>query len=143
MYIYTVIVNLRAIASLWKSYCDRPYPKSSGKQIMTYCTDLDQEQRLEQYAAIEEIYISGMGDAMAGIFPQMAELIYLQGFAEGMRQFRMQVRLAPQPVVTEIEEFPLLCGQCEHLNNSICEIKSIPKNSNSYACDRVVINCPF
>ncbi|MBA2749819.1 MAG: hypothetical protein H0U45_14095 [Tatlockia sp.] len=119
-----------------------PVPKSSGKQIMTYCTDLDQDQRLEQYAAIEEIYLSGITDAADGRLPAMAEVPYIEGYVQGMRDYpRCEVML---PVINqEIEEFPLLCHQCQHLNDSICSIKSIPRKGNSYACDRVVVDTPF
>ena len=110
---------------------------------MTYCTDRDQEQRLEQYAAIEEIYLEGISDAADSRLPAMAEIIYLQGYAEGMRQLRMQVRLAPQPVATEVKEYPLLCGQCTYLNNGKCGIKSIARNSANYACDLISVDCPF
>jgi hypothetical protein len=109
---------------------------------MTYCTDRDQEQRLEQYEAIEEIYLSGISDAADGRFPQMAEIIYLQGYCQGMLDYpRREVML---PVINqEIEEYPLVCHQCQHLNNGICSLKSIPRNSNSYACPSISVNCPF
>lgn len=110
---------------------------------MTYCADRDQEQRLEQYTVIEEIYLEGISDAADGRLPAMAEIIYLQGYAEGMRQLRMIVRLTPQPVATEVKEYPLLCGQCTYLNNGKCGIKSIARSSTNYACDRVVIDSPF
>jgi hypothetical protein len=109
---------------------------------MTYLLDFDQAQRLEQDEAIEEIYLSGITDAADGRLPAMAEVIYIQGYVQGMRDYpRREVKL---PVInTEIKEFPLLCHQCTYLNNGICSIKSIPRNSNSYACDRVVVDTPF
>ena len=109
---------------------------------MTYCTDRDQEQRLEQYEAIEEIYLSGISDAADGRFPQMAEIIYLQGYCQGMRDYpRREVVL---PVInTESKEYPLVCGQCAYLNNGKCAIKGVARNSNSYACDRIKVDCPF
>ncbi len=109
---------------------------------MTYCTDLDQEQRLEQDACIEEVYLSGITDAADGRFPQMSEVIYVQGYVQGMRDYpRREVIL---PVINqEIKEFPLVCHQCTYLNNGICGIKSIPRNGNSYACDRINVDCPF
>jgi hypothetical protein len=109
---------------------------------MTYCTDIDQEQRQEQYAAIEEIYLSGIGDAAAGLFPQQAELTYLQGYCQGMRDYpRREVTL---PVInTESKEYPLLCGQCQHLNNGKCGIKSITRNGNQYACFSISVDSPF
>lgn len=111
--------------------------------MFAYSIDFDQEQRLKQDEAVEEIYLSGISDAADGRLPAMAEIIYLQGFCEGMRQFKMQVRLAPLPVATETQEFPLLCGQCTYLNNGKCAIKSVVRNSSNYACDRVVVDCPF
>lgn len=109
---------------------------------MTYCTDRDQDQRLEQYAAIEEIYLSGITDAVDGRFPQMSEVIYFQGYCQGMRDYpRREVQL---PVInTETQEFPLLCHQCAYLNNGICGIKGITRNGNQYACDRISVDCPF
>lgn len=111
---------------------------------MTYTAALQQDQqRIEaQYAVVEEIYIEGIGDAADGRFPRMAELPYLQGFAQGMRDYpRREVTL---PVInTEVQEFPLFCLQCSFLNDGICSLKSIPRNGNSYACDRISVNCPF
>ena len=120
-----------------------PYPKL-GKQIMTYTAALQQDHdRIEaQYAVVEEIYLEGIGDAAAGLFPQQAELTYLQGYAKGMVDYpRREVKL---PVINpDAKEFPLLCHQCYYLNNGICSLKSIPRNSNSYACDRIKVDCPF
>lgn len=109
---------------------------------MTYLLDFDQDQRQEQYAAIEEIYLSGIGDAADGRFPQMAEVLYLQGYAKGMVDYPRREVLLPI-INTESKEFPLLCHQCQHLNNGICSLKSIPRSSNSYACDRISVDCPF
>ena len=110
---------------------------------MTYLLDLDQDQRLESYEAIEAIYLEGITDGFDGRLPAMPDVIYLQGFCEGMRQLRMQVRLAPQPVITEVKEYPLLCGQCTYLNDGKCGIKGIARSSTNYACDHVVIDSPF
>lgn len=112
---------------------------------MTYLLDRDQEIRLEQEAAVEEIYISGIGDALDARMPQMAELIYLQGYVEGMRQFRKKVRTEVMlPIInTSPKEFPLLCGQCQYLDNRVCSIKSIVRDQSNFACDRVVIDSPF
>jgi len=44
---------------------------------MTYCTDRDQEQRLESYETIEAIYLEGITDAADGRIPAIAEIIYL------------------------------------------------------------------
>ncbi len=113
---------------------------------MTYVSiDFDQQQRLEQDEIAEEIYISGIGDAMNAVFPQMAELTYLQGYAEGMREFRKRVRHEVMlPVInTSPKEYPLLCGQCQYLKNRVCTIKSIVRDQSNYACDRVVIDSPF
>lgn len=113
---------------------------------MTYSTiDADQEQRAASYEIIEEIYISGIGDAMDALMPQMAEMAYLQGYAEGMRQFRQKVRTEILlPVInTSPKEFPLLCGQCQFLDGRTCTIKSITRDQSNYACDRVVIDSPF
>ena len=109
---------------------------------MTHLLDRDQDQRLEQYAAIEKIYLSGITDVADGRFPQMSEICYLQGYVQGMRNYpRREVLL---PVINTDEcEFPLVCHQCQHLNNGICSIKSIPRNSNSYACDLISVDCPF
>ena len=109
---------------------------------MTYCIGRDQDQRQEQYKAVEEIYLFGISDAADGRFPQMSEIRYLQGYVQGMRDYpRREVLL---PVINqEIKEYPLVCHQCQHLNNGICSLKSIPRKSNSYACDRISVDCPF
>ncbi|MBA2750146.1 MAG: hypothetical protein H0U45_15820 [Tatlockia sp.] len=81
---------------------------------MTYLLDRDQEQQRIQDEAIEEIYLSGITDAADGRFPQMSEVIYIQGYVQGMRDYpRVEVML---PVINqEIKEFPLVCHQCQHL----------------------------
>jgi len=111
---------------------------------MTYTAALQQDQqRIEaQYETIEEIYLSGISDAADGRLPAMAEVIYIQGYVQGMRDYpRREVLL---PVINqEIKEYPLVCHQCQHLNNGICSVKSIPRSSNSYACDRISVDCPF
>lgn len=106
---------------------------------MTYCADRDQDQRLEQYAAIEEIYLSGISDAADGRFPQMSEICYLQGYVQGMRDYP-RVEVLPALIT---EEYPLLCHQCAYLNNGLCGIKGITRNGNQYACDRISVDCPF
>ena len=111
---------------------------------MTYIAALEQDQeRIEaQYETIEAIYLSGISDAADGRFPQMAEVLYLQGYAKGMVDYpRREIVL---PVInTEVQEFPLLCSQCSYLNNGICEIKSIARSSTNYACDRIIVDTPF
>ena len=111
---------------------------------MTYIAALEQDQeRIEaQYETIEAIYLSGISDAADGRFPQMSEIVYLQGFCVGMEQSK---RIIESISIAAIEqtEFPLLCSQCSYLNNGKCEIKSIPRNSNSYACDPISVDCPF
>ncbi len=109
---------------------------------MTYCADRDQDQRLEQYAAIEEIYLSGISDAADGRMPAMAEVTYIQGYVQGMRDYPRRKVILPV-INTEIKEFPLLCHQCTYLNNGICGIKGITRNGNQYACDRISVDCPF
>ena len=104
--------------------------------------DFDQEQRQAQDEAFEEIYLSGIADAADGRLPAMAEVIYIQGYVQGMQSYpRREVQL---PVInTEPQELPLLCGQCSHLNNGRCAIKSITRNSSQYACISVSIDSPF
>ena len=109
---------------------------------MTYLLDFDQDQRQEQYAAIEEIYLSGISDAADGRLPVMAELTYLQGYVQGMRDYPRREVLLPV-INTESKEYPLLCHQCHYLNNGKCGIKGITRNGNQYACDRISVDCPF
>ncbi|HEY9882985.1 MAG TPA: hypothetical protein V6C98_05185, partial [Thermosynechococcaceae cyanobacterium] len=78
--------------------------------------DFEQEQRLAQDEAIEAIYLSGIGDAVDGRFPVTAEITYLQGFCEGMKQLEM-TNSSTTPPQQEQTELPLVCGQCTHLNN--------------------------
>lgn len=109
---------------------------------MSYCIDRDQDQRLEQDECIEEIYLSGISDAADGIFPQMAELVYLQGYAKGMKDYpRREVVL---PVINRDEQnYPLVCGQCAYLANGICGVNGIAASSNKFACDRILVDSPF
>jgi hypothetical protein len=109
---------------------------------MTYLLDRDQEQQRIQDEAIEEIYLEGIGDGFDGRLPAMAELVYLQGYCEGMQQLKTTdslIAIAPQ----EQTESPLVCGQCSFLNNDKCTLKGITRNSNLYACDRINLDCPF
>lgn len=104
--------------------------------------DFDQAQRQLQDEAIEAIYLEGVGDAASGRLPVMAEIAYLQGYCEGMRQLKV-VTLFPIASQEEQKELPLVCGQCAYLNNGKCALKEITRNSNSYACDRIKVDCPF
>ena len=104
--------------------------------------EFDQEQRLKQDEAVEEIYLSGITDAADGRLPVMAEIIYLQGYCAGMKQVKMIDLSLPAPK-EEQTELPLVCGQCAYLNNGKCAIKGVARNSNSYACDRIKVDCPF
>ncbi len=110
--------------------------------MFAYSTDFDQAQRLEQDEAVEEIYLSGIGDGFDGRLPMMSEIIYLQGYCEGMKQSSLtNFRLAYSP--TEQTESPLVCNQCSFLNNDKCTVKQTTRNSNNYACDRINVDCPF
>ena len=102
----------------------------------------DQAQREAQDQAIEQSYLEGITDAADGRFPQMSEIVYLQGFCVGMEQSK---RIIESISIAAIEqtEFSLLCSECSYLNNGKCKIKSIPRNSNNYACDRISVDCPF
>ncbi len=104
--------------------------------------DFDQVQRYAQDQAIEELHLDGFSDAVDGQLPVMAEIIYLQGYCAGMNQLKTIDSLitATQEKQTEV---PLVCGQCAYLNNGKCAIKSVTRNSNSYACDRIKVDCPF
>ena len=109
---------------------------------MTYCADRDQEQRLESYEAIEAIYLEGIGDAADGRMPAMAEVTYIQGYVQGMRDYPRRKVILPV-INAETQEFPLLCGQCHYLNNGKCGIKGIIRNGNQYACPSISVDCPF
>lgn len=102
--------------------------------------DFDQAQRQQQDEAIEAIYLEGISDAVDGRLPVMAEITYLQGFCEGMKQRYQTIDSLPQEEQTEL---PLVCGQCAYLSNGKCAIKGVTRNSNSYACDRIKVDCPF
>jgi hypothetical protein len=89
------------------------YTLNKDTKIMIHFFDRDQDQRLQQDKKIEEIYLEGVEDGTDGRLPAMPDLNYLQGYCEGMRQLRMQIRLAPLPEQTEFKEFSLLCTQCQ------------------------------
>ncbi len=75
--------------------------------MFAYSIDFDQAQRLEQDEAIEEIYLSGIGDGFDGRLPMMAEITYLQGYCVGMQQLKTtDFRLAYSPI--EQTESPLV-----------------------------------
>ncbi len=57
---------------------------------MTYLLDRDQEQQRIQDEAVEEIYLSGIGDGFDGRLPAMSEIIYLQGYCVGMQYFSVK-----------------------------------------------------
>ncbi|WP_373524811.1 hypothetical protein [Nostoc sp.] len=113
---------------------------------MTYLLDLDQDQRVESYEAIEEIYLEGISDGFDGRLPMNAEIMYLQGYCEGMKQVKMidlSINISASMLHEERTELPLVCGQCYYLNNGICSLKTVARNSNSYACPSLQIDCPF
>lgn len=118
---------------------------------MNISIDFDQEQRAASYEAIEGIYLQGFRDGFEGWLPVMSEIIYLQGYGKGMEEGRETVKLSicvpPKQLQSEMfkaqTESPLLCGQCQWLNNGKCAIKSVTRNSSQYACDRVVVDSPF
>lgn len=102
----------------------------------------DQERIEQQYKVVEDIFLSGITDAAEGVFPQSAELPYLQGFAQGMRDYpRRKVVL---PIIdSDSKEYPLFCAQCSHFSKDKCGIKGVERRSTSYACDQVLIDCVF
>jgi hypothetical protein len=111
--------------------------------MLSHSFEIDQDNRTQQDQAMEDIYLEGVGDGFDNRLPVMPNIAYLEGYMEGMRQLRQKVRLFPVPAPTEVKEYPLLCSQCYYLNNGVCSLKSIPRNSNSYACDRIKVDCPF
>ena len=118
---------------------------------MTYLLDRDQEQIEASYQAMEEVYLEGVTDGANGKLPAMSEIIYLQGYRQGMEQARADIGLKITVSVQQLQaemfevesECPLLCGQCAHLINGRCGIKSVTRNSNQYACDRILVDSPF
>ncbi len=109
---------------------------------MPHLLDRDQAQRLASYEAIEEIYLSGIGDDLDGRLPMMAEITYLQGYCVGMQQLKTtDFRLTITPI--EQTESPLVCGQCSFFYNDECTVKQTTRNSNQYACSSINIDCPF
>jgi hypothetical protein len=113
---------------------------------MPHLLDRDQEFRLEQEQCIEELYLEGISDGADGCLPLMAEITYLQGYCQGMKQQNMidlSINTSTLMLHEEQTELPLLCGQCYYLNNGICSLKTVARNSNSYACPSLQIDCPF
>lgn len=113
---------------------------------MTYSTiDADQEQRLADYDTLEQLRLEGIGDALDLRLPQQAQVPYLEGYCEGMRlNTERPARTVVLPVINnEVKEYPLVCGQCTHLIDGICNIKKTRRNADRYACDRVLIDSPF
>lgn len=105
----------------------------------------DQQAIEEQYDTLEQLHLSGIGDALDGRLPQQAQVPHLEEFCEGMR---LSMERAPKsinlPVINEeIKDYPLVCAQCAHLVDGFCGIKSVRRNPNRYACDQVLIDCIF
>lgn len=57
---------------------------------MTYALELEQISRQAEDDAVEALYLEGVGDALDNIKPKCAEIVYLQGYCQGMRQFSLQ-----------------------------------------------------
>lgn len=112
---------------------------------MTYLLDRDQERIEEQYNTIEQLHLEGIGDALDGRLPQQAQVPYLEGYCEGMRLNAERLpRTVVLPVLTkEIKDYPLVCGQCAHLRQGVCAIKSVRRSADKYACDRVLVDSVF
>lgn len=113
---------------------------------MTYTSiDSDQEQRLADYDTLEQLRLEGIGDALDLRLPQQSQIPYLEGYCEGMRlNADRPARTVVLPVINQdIKEYPLVCGQCSHLDKGVCKIKGIRRSYEKYACDRVLIDTPF
>lgn len=116
---------------------------------MTYASELEQISRQAEDAAIEAFFLDGVHDGFEGNKPQYSEIIYLQGYCQGMKNFEAQSKHIvfllerEMAIATEVAELPLVCGQCAHLINGKCAIKNIDRDSSKYACDRIVVDCPF
>ena len=101
--------------------------------------DFDQNQRLADYETLEQLRLEGIGDALNLRLPQQARVPYLEGYCEGMQLSAARpARTVVLPVLTqEIKEYPLVCGQCTHLVDGVCKIKSTRRSADRYACDWV------
>lgn len=55
---------------------------------MTYCTDRNQAQRLEQDEVVEAVYFGDIANWFDNP-TRNAEIIYLQRFCEGMKQYTL------------------------------------------------------
>ena len=113
---------------------------------MSYSTiDFDQEQRLAAYETLEQLRLEGIGDALDLRLPQQAQVPYLEGYCEGMRlNADRPAKTVVLPVLNEvIKEYPLTCGQCAHLDNNFCKVKSVRRNPDKYACENVLIDVIF
>ncbi|MGL4618336.1 MAG: hypothetical protein ACRCZS_04665 [Chroococcidiopsis sp.] len=59
---------------------------------MPYALELEQISRQAEDDAVEAFYNDGVTDGFTGIKPQCAEIVYLQGYCQGMRQFSLQMQ---------------------------------------------------
>lgn len=113
---------------------------------MTYTSiDADQDQRLASYETLEQLRLEGIGDALDLRLPQQAQVPYLEGYCEGMRlNADRPTKTVVLPVLNrEINEYPLVCGQCAYLVDGVCKVKRTRRSEDRYACDRVLIDSPF
>ncbi|MGL4620534.1 MAG: hypothetical protein ACRCZS_15960 [Chroococcidiopsis sp.] len=59
---------------------------------MPYALELEQISRQAEDDAVEAFYNDGVTDGFEGIKPQCAEIVYLQGYCQGMRNFSAQMQ---------------------------------------------------
>ena len=57
-----------------------------------YADTLEQISRQAEDDAVEAFYNDGVHDGFVGIKPQCAEIVYLQGYCQGMRQFALKMQ---------------------------------------------------
>jgi hypothetical protein len=126
---------------VWKPRDHLFYTHNQGAYMAHTSIDFDQDQRLSSCETLEQLRLEGIGDALNLRLPQQAQVPYLEGYCEGMRlNADRPARTVVLPVLTqEIKEYPLVCGQCTHLVDGVCKIKSTRRSADRYACD--CVNC--
>lgn len=77
---------------------------------MPYALELEQAAREAQDQAIEAFFLDGVHDGFEGIKPQCAEIVYLQGYCQGMRNFSAQMQLSAAMLEYEGQEVEKLAA---------------------------------
>lgn len=73
--------------------------------------DLDQQYHADSDAAIEQLYLDGIADAIDGKYPYSREWEYLKGYGEGLKQVQARMRCELALLKGEASDFEALLAE--------------------------------